>query len=197
MAIAEHAEPITLFAQWYAEAERCEGIDDHTACALATAGADGAPDVRMVLLKHYDARGFVFYTNLSSPKARQLADNPSAALCFYWMPLEKQVRIRGRVEPAAPEEADAYHASRPRQSQLGAWASRQSQPLQSRFALEKRIAKYVARFGLGKVPRPEFWSGFRLIPREIEFWVKQPYRLHDRLLYTCQETGWATQRLYP
>jgi len=159
---------------------------------------EGLPDARQVLLKGHDDRGFVFYTNLTSPKARHLEAVPAAALCFYWMPLEKQVRIRGPVEPVTPEEADAYFASRPRQSQIGAWASKQSQLLESRYALEKRILKYGAKHALGRVPRPPFWSGFRVLAREIEFWLKMPYRLHDRVLYEkTPEGGWRHHRVYP
>ena len=200
MSIPNVENPYALFDVWYAEAEACEGIDDHTAMTLATASADGRPDARVVLLKGHDERGFSFYTNLGSVKAGQLECNPHAALCFYWMPLEKQVRIRGRIEPVSLEEADAYHATRPRQSQIGAWASKQSQPLEGRFELEARIAKFAAKFGFRKVPRPEFWSGFRLIPEAIEFWLKQPYRLHDRVLYTRAEDasgGWTRKRLFP
>ncbi|HOJ68195.1 MAG TPA: pyridoxamine 5'-phosphate oxidase [Candidatus Hydrogenedentes bacterium] len=195
--IPNEPDPFSLFAAWYAEAAACKAIDDHTAVALGTCGADGQPDVRMVLLKGYDERGFVFYTNLGSPKARQLNENPRASLCFYWMPLEKQVRVRGSVESVTDEEADAYFASRPRQSQIGAWASKQSQPLEGRYELEKRIIKYGARFALGSVPRPPFWSGFRLRPNTIEFWLKMPYRLHDRLLYTRTASGWEAKRLFP
>lgn len=195
--IPQEPDPFTLFSRWYAEAEASEAIDDHTAVALATCGADGQPDARMVLLKGYDPQGFVFYTNLTSPKARQLQENPRACLCFYWMPLEKQVRIRGNIEPVTEAEADAYFSTRPRQSQIGAWASKQSQTLEGRFELEKRIIKYGARFALGSVPRPPFWSGFRLCPEEIEFWLKMPYRLHDRVLYTRGESGWESRRLFP
>ncbi len=197
MAIIPEASPFDLFAKWYAEAEACEGIDDHTAMTLATVDAAGAPDARQVLLKDFDGRGFAFYTNLTSPKALQLAENPRAALCFYWMPFERQVRIRGAVEPVTEAEADAYFASRPRQSQIGAWASKQSQPLEGRMILERRIIRYGAKFALGAVPRPDFWSGFRVIPEVIEFWLKMPYRLHDRLVYTCAAEGWEHRRLYP
>lgn len=197
MTIENEASPFILFGGWYLEASVCAEIEDHTAVTLATTDERGYPDARQVLLKGHDERGFVFYTNLMSPKARHLAHTPYAALCFYWMPLGKQVRIRGVVAPATDAEADAYFASRPRQSRLGAWASRQSQPLESPMALEKRIAKYVARYLFGPVPRPEFWGGFRLMPVEIEFWLKQPYRLHDRVLYTKNDTSWDRQRLYP
>ncbi len=197
MAISVEDNPYDLFAKWYAEAEACGGIDDHTAVTLATADAEGAPDARQVLLKGFDDRGFVFYTNLTSPKAGQLAENPRAALCFYWMPLEKQVRVRGPVEPVTDAEADAYFASRPRQSQVGAWASKQSRPLEGRFELERRIVKYGAKYALGAVPRPPFWSGFRILPRVIEFWLKMPYRLHDRVQYVRKDSGWEWRRLFP
>jgi pyridoxamine 5'-phosphate oxidase len=197
MAIPNQPDPLVLFSAWFDDAAQCKLIDDHTAVALATADASGAPDVRMVLLKGFDARGFTFYTNLTSPKAQQLTANPRAALCFHWAPLERQVRIRGPVEPSTAEEADAYFASRERQSQIGAWASKQSQPLESRFHLEKRVARFLARFAVGSVPRPEFWGGFRLIPETIEFWLKQPYRLHDRVRYTRTPQGWTRARLFP
>ena len=197
MAISVEDNPYHLFAKWYAEAEACGGIDDHTAVTLATADAEGAPDARQVLLKGFDDRGFVFYTNLTSPKAGQLAENPRAALCFYWMPLEKQVRVRGPVEPVTDAEADAYFASRPRQSQVGAWASKQSRPLEGRFELERRIVKYGAKYALGAVPRPPFWSGFRILPGVIEFWLKMPYRLHDRVQYVRKDSGWEWRRLFP
>ncbi len=197
MPISPENSPFDLFAQWYAEAEACDGIDDHTAMTLATADASGIPDARQVLLKGFDERGFVFYTNLTSPKVAQLDGNPRAALCFYWMPLEKQVRIRGAVEPVTDAEADAYFATRPRQSQIGAWASKQSQPLEGRMILERRIIQFAARYALGAVPRPDFWSGFRVIPETIEFWLKMPYRLHDRLIYSRTPDGWEHRRLYP
>ncbi len=197
MAIQQEESPFVLFDNWYAEAAECEAIEDHTAMTLATTDATGAPDARQVLLKGHDPAGFVFYTNMISPKAAQLQAVPRAALCFYWMPLGKQVRIRGPVEHTSDAEADAYFASRPRQSRLGAWASKQSRPLESSRALEKRIAKYVSRYLFGPVPRPEFWSGFRVVPEAIEFWLKQPYRLHDRVLYTKSGADWVRQRLYP
>jgi len=197
MAITPHKDPLALFSLWFAEAEAHEGIKEPTALTLATAGADGMPDARIVLLKHVDERGFVVYTNLGSAKAAQLQANPQAALCFYWMPLDKQIRIRGAVEPVSAGEADAYFQSRPKLSKIGAWASRQSEPLPSRFALEKRVARFTARYALSEVPRPDFWSGFRVVPRAIEFWLKQDYRLHDRLLYTREDDGWSHRRLYP
>lgn len=197
MAIPVEACPLVLFENWYAEAAACSAIDDHTAMTLATVDTAGMPDARQVLLKGHDERGFVFYTNMTSPKAEQLRQNPKAALCFYWMPLEKQVRIRGVVEEASLAEVDEYFASRPRQSQIGAWASRQSQPIDTPLALEKRIAKYIARYLFGAVPRPDFWRGFRVVPEVIEFWLKQPYRLHDRVCYYRTDKGWDRKRLYP
>ncbi|MCK5862594.1 MAG: pyridoxamine 5'-phosphate oxidase [Candidatus Hydrogenedentes bacterium] len=197
MAIQDEESPFNLFDYWYTEAAQCDGIEDHTAMTLATTDEQGAPDARQVLLKGFDDSGFVFYTNLTSPKTAQLTYMPRAALCFYWMPLGKQVRIRGAVEKTSDAEADDYFATRPRQSRLGAWASKQSQPLESPMALEKRIAASVTRYLFGPVPRPEFWSGFRVIPEEIEFWLKQPYRLHDRVLYTKTDTDWLRKRLYP
>ena len=197
MPIPQEADPLALFASWYDEASRCTSIEDHTTAALATADADGTPDLRMVLLKGFDAAGFVFYTNLHSPKAQQLSANPSAALCFHWAPLEKQIRIRGPVAAVSETEADAYFASRPLQSQIGAWASKQSQPLEGILELERRVAYFTAKFSLGRVPRPSFWSGFRLTPRTIEFWLKKPYRLHERLRYTTTPDGWKREHLFP
>lgn len=197
MTIQNEESPFSLFDCWYTEAAQCDGIEDHTAMTLATSDERGAPDARQVLLKGFDERGFVFYTNLTSPKASHLSHTARAALCFYWMPLGKQVRIRGTVERTTDAEADEYFVTRPRQSRLGAWASKQSQPLESPMALEKRIAKYVTRYLFGPVPRPDFWNGFRVMPEEIEFWLKQPYRLHDRVLYTRKGADWMHQRLYP
>ncbi len=197
MTIPNEASPFVLFEQWYAEAAACADIEDHTAMTLATVGLDGGPDARQVLLKGHDEQGFVFYTNMTSPKAQQLRKTPRAALCFYWMPLGKQVRIRGPVSLTAEAEADEYFATRPRQSRLGAWASKQSQVIESPRALEKRIATFVARYLFGPVPRPEFWSGFRVMPEVIEFWLKQPYRLHDRACYSKTADGWRRDRLYP
>jgi pyridoxamine 5'-phosphate oxidase len=194
--IFDKANPYALFGDWLDDAKAKE-INDPNAMALATADTDGLPDVRMVLLKGFDENGFVFYTNLDSAKGRQLADNPKAALCFHWKSLRRQVRIRGTVSPVDPDEADAYFASRARDSRIGAWASKQSRALESRFALEKAVAREAAKFGLGAVPRPDFWSGFRLKPLHFEFWRDRPFRLHDRLVFERGEAGWATQRLYP
>ena len=191
-------EPFALFAEWLAEAEAGEP-NDPTAMSLATVDSDGMPNVRMVLLKGFDQRGFVFYTNLESAKGTELVGQPKAALCFHWKSLRRQVRVRGPVETVSAAEADAYFASRPRDSRIGAWASKQSRPLESRFALEKAVAKYAARYGLGEVPRPSWWSGFRVQPISIEFWHDRPFRLHERIRFSRQgsEAPWSRTRLYP
>ncbi|GIU66872.1 pyridoxamine 5'-phosphate oxidase [Candidatus Phycosocius spiralis] len=191
-------DPITLFASWLGEARQSEP-NDPNAMALATADTDGLPDVRMVLLKDFDHNGFVFFTNLESYKGQQLAANPKAALCFHWKSLRRQVRVRGVIEAVSDAEADAYFASRARDSRLGAWASAQSRPLEDRFALEKSVASYTLKFGVGPVPRPSFWSGFRIIPLRIEFWRDRPFRLHDRLEFMRDQasSAWTTSKLYP
>lgn len=194
--IDETADPIDLFRSWFAEAEQTEP-NDPSAMALATADPDGLPDVRMVLLKGVDPRGFVFYSNMESAKGRQLAGNPQAALCFHWKSLRRQIRVRGAVEPVTELESDTYFASRPRDSRIGAWASKQSRPLESRFALEKAVAVEAARFGLGDVPRPTYWQGRRILPQRIEFWADRPFRLHERLVFDRAGEGWTTSRLYP
>ena len=193
---SEDNDPLELFARWFADAHEC-GLDEPTAMAVATANAEGVPSVRMMLLKGFDADGFVFYTNLGSAKAHDLAVNPNVALCFYWMPLKRQVRVQGPVQPVSEEEADAYFASRPRQSRIGAWASKQSQPLEGMFALERRVAEVAARYATGTIPRPSFWSGFRLRPTLIEFWTQRPFRLHERVRYVRVDGHWQTQRLFP
>jgi pyridoxamine 5'-phosphate oxidase len=187
-------DPFALFDAWYAEARAIEL--DPTAMALATATKDGAPSVRMVLLKGADPSGFVFYTNLESRKSRELAANPAASLCFWWPNLRRQVRVEGITEAVSDAEADAYFASRHRGSQIGAWASLQSRPLASRAALERRVADYEAQFP-ESVPRPPTWSGFRLVPGAIEFWRELPHRLHERLLFARDGASWSQTRLYP
>jgi pyridoxamine 5'-phosphate oxidase len=197
-ALFAESEPFALFERWFKEAREKEP-NDPNGMALATADASGFPDVRMVLLKGFDAHGFVFYSNAESAKGRQLAENPRAAVVFHWKSLRRQVRVRGLIEPVSDTEADAYFRSRDRGARLGAWASRQSRPLEDRLALEKRIAEFAAKYGLGEVPRPEFWRGYRLVPLAIEFWRDRPFRLHDRLLFTRGAAGqtWAKSRLYP
>jgi pyridoxamine 5'-phosphate oxidase len=190
------ADPLSLFEEWFAAARRTE-TDDPTAMALATASPDGRPSVRMVLLKSFDPRGFVFYTNCTSPKADDLRANPRAGLCLHWSKLERQVRIDGAVEAVTDAEADAYFASRPRLSQIGAWASRQSQPMKDRFELEQAVALTTLRFNIGAVPRPPFWSGFRVVPQRIEFWHQRPFRHHDRQVFIRQGTSWQHDWLFP
>ncbi|HWV40794.1 pyridoxamine 5'-phosphate oxidase [Pseudorhodoplanes sp.] len=194
----EAAEPFALFAAWLDEAQRSEP-NDPNAMALATAGEDGFPDVRMVLLKGFDEAGFVFYTNLGSAKARELKERPEAALAFHWKSLRRQVRVRGTVTQVSDAEADAYFATRPRLAQIGAWASKQSSPLESRLAFEGAVAKVTARYPLGTIPRPPFWSGFRIAPLAMEFWHDRPFRLHDRIAFTRgqPDEAWVKTRLYP
>ena len=189
-------DPFSLFNEWLAEAVAKEP-NDANAMSLATVDASGMPDVRMVLLKDADARGFVFYSHLASAKGRELAANPKAALLFHWKSLRRQVRVRGPVTPVTAEEADAYWATRARPAQLGAWASEQSRPLPDRMAFEKKIAEYGLKFGLGKVPRPPHWSGWRVEPQVIEFWQNRPFRLHERLVFAKSGEGWTTSRLFP
>ncbi|TVR08855.1 MAG: pyridoxamine 5'-phosphate oxidase [Salinarimonadaceae bacterium] len=193
----EASAPFDLFAEWFAQAKASEP-EDANAMALATADADGAPNVRMVLLKGFDENGFVFYTNTESNKGRELAANMQAAICLHWKSLRRQVRVRGAVEQVSDAEADAYFASRPRDSRIGAWASRQSRPLESRFALEKAVAANAARYAIGEIPRPPHWTGFRIVPVTIEFWMDRPFRLHDRVVFSREEDGrWSKTRLYP
>jgi pyridoxamine 5'-phosphate oxidase len=192
--IAE-AEPLAPFERWFAEASASE--QDANAMILATAAPGALPSARAVLLKGFDRRGFVFYTNLESRKSEELARNPQAALCFLWKSLRRQVRVEGTVEPVSDEEADAYFASRERESRIGAWASDQSRRLISRAALEDRVEDFARRFGEGEIPRPPFWSGFRVVPRRIEFWRERPSRLHDRWLFVREGGEWRRERLFP
>lgn len=197
---AAFAEPFARFGELLARAKSIAEIREPTAMAIATASPEGRPSVRMVLLKDFDERGFVFYTNLESRKAGDLAANPFAALCFHWQPMEMQVRVEGRVEPVTAEEADAYYASRARGSRIGAWASRQSAQLDHYDTLVARVAEYEERFGEGDIPRPEFWSGYRVVPDRIELWSGRPSRLHVRELYLRADGDpprWTKELLYP
>jgi len=195
--------PIDHFRAWFAEAVRAE-VNDPNAMALATATPDGLPSLRMVLLKDFDERGFVFYTNLESRKGGELARNPQAALCLHWKSLRRSVRIEGAVVPVSDEEADAYFQSRARASRIGAWASRQSRPMAGMIELEKRVAKFGLKFGISEIPRPDFWSGFRVVPLVIEFWTDKPFRLHERKVYrrdSAEGDGpvaeWRIEQLFP
>ena len=194
--VFEETDPFVLFARWLEEATRSEPADAN-AMALATAGADGAPDVRMVLLKGCDASGFAFYSNRESAKGRQLAANPQAALAFHWKSLRRQVRVRGPVEELSAGEADAYFATRARDTRIGAWASQQSRPLESREVLEAKVAEQAKRFEGEEPARPPYWSAWRVVPRAVEFWRDRPFRLHDRLLFERNGEGWRRSRLYP
>lgn len=190
------AEPFSLFDEWFVEAKARE-INDPNAMALATVDTQGLPNIRMVLLKGIDHQGFVFYTNEESAKGRELAASGKAALLFHWKSLRRQVRIRGTVAEVSAAEADAYFASRPRDSRIGAWASQQSRPLESRFALEKAVAFYAAKYPIGDVPRPPYWKGYRITPHAFEFWADRPFRLHERLAFTREPDSWRKERLYP
>jgi len=187
-----------LFAAWLKDATTSEPRDP-TAMTLATVDTDGLPNARMVLLKGLDERGFVFYTNMDSQKGRELDAHPKAALVFHWKSLNRQVRLRGPVERVAAAEADAYFATRPKQAQIGAWASKQSAPLESRLAFEKAVALYAAKYAIGEVPRPPYWSGYRIVPLRIEFWHDRPFRLHDRIEFRREKLSapWSKTRLYP
>jgi pyridoxamine 5'-phosphate oxidase len=189
-------DPTALFQAWLQEAVD-GGLKEPLAMTVATVDVDGHPDARMLLLKGCDERGFVFYTNMESPKAQALLNDPRTALCFYWDKIDKQVRVRGRAAVVSDEEADAYFATRPRLSQISAWASKQSHPMKGYFELETEVAKAALRFGVGKISRPPFWSGFRVFPEQIEFWTQKPFRRHERILYTRTNDGWQTQWLYP
>ena len=194
----QRGEPFKLFAEWLKEAEASE-VNDPNAVALATVDEHGLPNVRMVLLKGFDDDGFVFYTNFESQKGREILGQKKAAMCFHWKTLRRQVRLRGPVEVVTDEEADVYFQSRARGSRIGAWASKQSRPLESRFALEKAVAEYTARYAIGEIPRPPYWSGFRIRPTSIEFWKDQQFRLHDRIEFRRPSPvgAWEKVRMYP
>ncbi|HZV84585.1 MAG TPA: pyridoxamine 5'-phosphate oxidase [Brevundimonas sp.] len=195
-AIFDRTEPIALFLEWLSDARTTEP-NDPNAMALSTVDAEGAPDSRMVLLKDVDDRGFTFYSNEESAKGRQLSAVPRAALLFHWKSLRRQVRVRGSVEPVTAAEADAYFASRARESRIGAWASDQSRPLPDRETLERAVERETRRFGDGEAPRPEHWTGWRIQPTQVEFWRDRPFRLHDRLRFDRDGAGWVKSRLWP
>lgn len=194
----EQNEPFTLFAAWLREAETTEP-NDPNAVALATVDKDGLPNVRMVLLKGFDSDGFVFYTNFESQKGQEILSQKKAAMCFHWKSLRRQVRLRGLVEVVSDKEADEYYKTRARGSRIGAWASKQSRPLEGRFSLEKAVAEYTARYAIGDIPRPPYWSGFRIRPLSIEFWHDRQFRLHDRIEFRrdVPEGAWQKVRMYP
>jgi len=189
-------EPLQRFSEWFAQAQAAVKVDPN-AMVVSSVGAQGRPSSRVVLLKGFDAQGFVFYTNLESRKGHELSEQKAAALCFHWKELERQVRIEGTVEPVTDAEADAYFATRPRESQLGAWASKQSQPLPSRDELESRVREFQQRFEGQPVPRPPHWSGFRVVPDRLEFWTNRTSRLHERECYVRSDSGWTRGLLYP
>jgi pyridoxamine 5'-phosphate oxidase len=196
--LPDTADPLALFTEWFDDAKAKEPNDPH-AMTVATVDAEGMPDARMVLLKDVDARGFTFFTNYESAKGAELAAHPAAAILFHWKSLRRQVRVRGPVTKVSAEESDAYFATRARSAQIGAWASDQSRVAPDRFALEKRVAEFGLKFGLGKVPRPPHWGGYRLTPLVIEFWRDRPFRLHERLQFTrpAADDAWRVSRLYP
>ena len=196
MAIDGDKPPLEQFRAWFEEAKTTESLLPE-AMSVASVGADGRPSSRMVLLKEADERGFVFYTNLGSRKGQEIGANAYVALLFHWKSLKRQIRIEGSAEPVADKEADAYFASRDRGAQIGAWASDQSQPMEGRFDLEKRVAQFTAKFGIAKIDRPPFWSGLRVVPDRYEFWNDGRFRLHERLIYIRNGDGWRTERLYP